>query len=83
MAGPAFRDHFILSHDGLKLHARDYGTSPSGAPQTAQLPVVCLPGLTRTLEDFDVLAPALAHDAAAPRRVIALSLRGRGQSDGD
>jgi pimeloyl-ACP methyl ester carboxylesterase len=93
MAGPAFRDHFILSHDGLKLHARDYGTSPggtspggtsqSGAPQSARLPVVCLPGLTRTLEDFDVLAPALAHDAAAPRRVIALSLRGRGQSSRD
>jgi pimeloyl-ACP methyl ester carboxylesterase len=33
------------------------------------LPVVCLPGLSRTAGDFDVLAGAIAADAATPRRV--------------
>jgi pimeloyl-ACP methyl ester carboxylesterase len=43
--------------------------------------VVCLPGLTRTVADFDALAPALASDRG--RRVIAVESRGRGQSDYD
>jgi pimeloyl-ACP methyl ester carboxylesterase len=69
---------FISSNDGLKLHARCYGSRSEEA-----LPVVCLPGLTRTAADFDVLASALAGDRARPRRVIALDYRGRGQSDYD
>ncbi len=40
-------------------------------------PVVCLPGLTRTAADFEVLAERLS---AAGRRVIALDYRGRGLS---
>ncbi|WP_020178679.1 alpha/beta hydrolase [Methylopila sp. M107] len=43
-------------------------------------PVVCLPGLSRTLEDFVPLARRLS---AAGRRVIAISARGRGLSDRD
>jgi pimeloyl-ACP methyl ester carboxylesterase len=69
---------FITSSDGLRLHVREHGDGPS-----QRLPVVCLPGLTRTAEDFDVLAAALAADPAAPRRVLALDYRGRGLSDHD
>jgi pimeloyl-ACP methyl ester carboxylesterase len=73
-----FSSAFISANDGLKLHARCYGERTAAA-----LPVVCLPGLTRTAADFDALASALANDHAHPRRVIALDYRGRGQSDYD
>jgi pimeloyl-ACP methyl ester carboxylesterase len=69
---------FITSADGLRLHVREHGDGRPG-----RLPVVCLPGLSRTTEDFDVLAAALAADPAAPRRVLALDYRGRGLSDYD
>ncbi len=69
--------HFISAPDGLRLHARCHGEV--GA-QT--LPVVCLPGLSRTAEDFDALALALAT-GKRPRRVIAIDYRGRGLSDYD
>jgi pimeloyl-ACP methyl ester carboxylesterase len=70
------RSVFVSAPDGLRLHVREYGT------RAAQpLPVVCLPGLTRTVADFDVLAPALAGDGA--RRVLAIDSRGRGRSEYD
>ena len=62
---------FIAAKDGLRLHALDYGDRHS-----SRLPVVCLPGLTRTVEDFAVLAAALANE----RRVLSLDYRGRGRS---
>ena len=65
---------FITAKDGLRLHALDYGDRHS-----PRLPIVCLPGLTRTVEDFAVLAAALAND----RRVLSLDYRGRGRSDYD
>ena len=65
---------FIAAKDGLRLHALDYGDRHS-----SRLPVVCLPGLTRTVEDFAVLAAALANE----RRVLSLDYRGRGRSDYD
>lgn len=74
----SFRDVFCRSADGLKLHAKVVGPDASPA-----LPVLCLPGLTRTADDFDVIARALATDAAAPRRVVAMDYRGRGLSDYD
>ena len=67
---------FVSAPDGLRLHVREYGAR---TPQ--RLAVVCLPGLTRTVADFDALAPALAK--AGPRRVLAVDLRGRGQSEYD
>ena len=68
---------FITAQDGLRLHVREYG------PRTAlALPVVCLPGLARTVADFEALAPALANGHPS-RRVIAIDSRGRGQSDYD
>jgi pimeloyl-ACP methyl ester carboxylesterase len=66
---------FVTAPDGLKLHVRSYG--PRLAPN---LPVVCLPGLTRTAADFDDLAFALAAHPEAPRRVLAIDSRGRGLS---
>jgi pimeloyl-ACP methyl ester carboxylesterase len=70
------RSIFVSAPDGLRLHVREYGSSRSTA-----LPVICLPGLTRTVADFDALAPALAD--AGRRRVLAIDSRGRGQSDYD
>lgn len=69
-------DRFITVPDGLTLHVRIYGEANPGTP------VVCLPGLTRNLLDFEDLARILA---AAPyhRRVVAISSRGRGLSDRD
>jgi len=75
---PAFHDIFATSADGLRLHARAIGPADAAA-----LPVLCLPGLTRTAEDFDVIAQALASDPQTPRRVVAIDYRGRGQSDFD
>jgi pimeloyl-ACP methyl ester carboxylesterase len=73
-----FADRYIRAPDGLRLHVRDYGDA-----RAKRLPAVCLPGLSRTAEDFHVLAEALASDGAAPRRVIAVDYRGRGLSDYD
>src|SRR5690242_18435648 len=70
--------HFITAPDGLKLHVRSYGPRIS-----AGLSVVCLPGLTRTTADFDVLATALSANPDRQRRVVALDYRGRGRSDYD
>lgn len=64
-----FEDRYWWSQDGLRLHARDY-------PGTGTLPIVCLPGLTRNARDFADVAERLS-----PRfRVIAVNLRGRGES---
>jgi pimeloyl-ACP methyl ester carboxylesterase len=72
-----FTSIFVSAADGLQLHARCIGPA-----RTSTLPVVCLPGLTRTANDFDVLAKMLAG-GAQPHRVIALDYRGRGLSDYD
>ncbi len=74
----AWRSIFVSAQDGLRLHVREYGarTAPG-------LTVVCLPGLARTVADFDALAPVLAFQDGRERRVIALDSRGRGQSEYD
>ena len=73
-----FRDVFCQSADGLKLHAKVIGPDNGTA-----LPVLCLPGLTRTTDDFDDIARAIAANPAAPRKVVAVDYRGRGLSDYD
>jgi pimeloyl-ACP methyl ester carboxylesterase len=81
MSGGELRDGkstFVTAPDGLRLHVREYGSR--AAPG---VPVVCLPGLTRTVADFAALAPVLANDTPLKRRVIAIDSRGRGQSDYD
>jgi pimeloyl-ACP methyl ester carboxylesterase len=76
------RSIFVTAPDGLRLHVREYGSRTAPA-----LAVVCLPGLARTISDFDALAPALSNgtstNGSPPRRVIAIDSRGRGQSDYD
>lgn len=69
-----YRDNFVSTGDGLRLHYRDYGKRRS-----ALSPVLCLSGLTRNCKDFHGLASRLASE----RRVITLDFRGRGQSDYD
>jgi pimeloyl-ACP methyl ester carboxylesterase len=78
MSNQQFRDLFCKSADGLKLHGRVIG--PETGPA---LPVLCLPGLTRTTDDFEEIAQALAEDPKTPRRVVAIDYRGRGLSDYD
>ena len=53
--------------DGARLAYRDEG---------AGLPLLCLAGLTRSMADFDYLAPHLP-----PLRLIRMDQRGRGESD--
>ncbi|WP_374376983.1 alpha/beta fold hydrolase [Tabrizicola sp.] len=54
------------AEDGARLAYRDDG---------AGLPLLCLPGLTRSLADFDYLIPHLP-----PLRLIRMDYRGRGES---
>lgn len=67
---PAFTDGYWWSRDGLRLRYRDYA-GPVDRPV-----VLCLPGLTRNARDFEDVAERLAGDW----RVIAVDLRGRGES---
>ncbi|RIA46643.1 pimeloyl-ACP methyl ester carboxylesterase [Hephaestia caeni] len=66
----AYENRYWWSRDGLRLHYRDY-PGREGRP-----PIVCLPGLTRNARDFEGLADRLAGEW----RVIAVDLRGRGES---
>ena len=68
---------FVTAPDGLRLHVRAYGAA------NTRLPILCLPGLTRTEADFETLAIRFAADADSPRRVYALDYRGRGRSGHD
>lgn len=70
------KDFFWRSQDGLNLHATDY--RPEGREKG--LPIICVPGLTRNARDFSDFAP---WAASLGHRVLAVSLRGRGQSDRD
>lgn len=73
--GGGCREVYFTVSDGLKLFARDYGDRLS-----PWLPVVCLPGLTRTGRDFRALAQHLSAHRHRPRRVVAFDYRGRGNS---
>lgn len=67
-------DRRFTSPDGLSLYARDH--APGGGP--TKLPVIAIHGLTRNSADFGGIAQELAR---AGRRVLAVDVRGRGQSD--
>jgi len=69
-----FADRRWTSSDGLSLYARDY----AAAAGPAKLPVIAIHGLTRNSADFEAIAPQIAQSG---RRVLALDVRGRGQSD--
>lgn len=66
----------FTSNDGLALYARDYAASAG----SAKCAVICLHGLTRNSADFEDLAPWIA---SLGRRVLAIDMRGRGESDHD
>jgi pimeloyl-ACP methyl ester carboxylesterase len=70
----AFEDGYWWSGDGLRLHYRDYPASARGA--ASYTPVLCMPGLTRNVRDFEPVAELLA----GKRRMIAAEFRGRGES---
>jgi pimeloyl-ACP methyl ester carboxylesterase len=73
-----FKSLFVTAPDGLRLHVRAYG-----AAGERELPIVCLPGLTRNGADFHELARALGSDGAHARLVVTIDSRGRGRSDYD
>ena len=73
-----FTSRFVTAPDGLRLHVRRYGRRGG-----RELPIVCLPGLTRNGSDFHEIATALTRDATKPRLVITIDSRGRGGSDFD
>ncbi len=64
------------ARDGLRLHIRHIGARAGSA-----LPVICLPGLSRNVDDFDIIGRALAEPG--DRWVVALDSRGRGGSEYD
>lgn len=72
----AYCDIAFTSADGLRLYARDY----AGTGGMARLPVICIHGLTRNSADFDEVAPWIARQG---RRVLAIDVRGRGNSAWD
>ncbi len=76
MAEP-FEDLWVNAADGLRLHV-----ASAGPTDGKRLPVVCLPGIARTGEDFTELMQAFAS-GPSPRRAIAIDSRGRGQSQWD
>eukprot|EP01037_Dinobryon_pediforme_P019198 gene19198-19571_t len=65
-----YENRYWWSNDGVRLHYRDY-PGPADRP-----PILCLPGLTRNARDYDDLARRLSPEW----RVIAIDLRGRGES---
>lgn len=60
-------ERFFTASDGARIAFQDHG---------AGQPVLCLAGLTRTMADFDYLAPHLGD-----LRMIRMDYRGRGRSD--
>lgn len=70
-----WENRYWWSRDGVRLHARDY--APRDAAKAAgRPPILCLPGLTRNARDYDSVATRLS----AEWRVLAVNLRGRGES---
>ena len=59
---------FVTAADGTRLHYDDRGQGVS---------VLCLPGLTRNMDDFQPVVDAFASRA----RIIRMDFRGRGGSD--
>ncbi len=65
-----WRDGLYWSRDDLRLHWREH-PGPADRPT-----LLCIPGLTRTARDFE----ALGNRLAGQWRVVAVDLRGRGES---
>ena len=61
---------YVTADDGLRLAYDDQGSGPA---------LLCLPGLTRNMADFEPVVAHFAHRA----RIIRMDFRGRGASDHD
>lgn len=72
----SFTEHYYTAPDGVKTYYRRY--APAGSRRN--MPVICLHGLTRNSKDFEDVAPMVA---ALGREVVAIDVRGRGNSDRD
>lgn len=72
----SFSEVFFDAPDGLKLYARVYNP----IVENGNLPLICLPGLTRNSRDFHELALVLANHPDTPRKVVTFDYRGRGLS---
>ena len=73
-----WREFSYRTMDDLTIRGYDYGDRLS-----SNVPLVCLPGLTRSTRDFEEIADLLSQDEEEPRRVLTLDYRGRGRSDYD
>lgn len=71
-----WQSRHVLARDGLKLHLREIGNRAG-----QDVPVICLPGLSRNADDFEVIGRSLAE--TGDRWVLALDSRGRGGSEYD
>ena len=70
----AYENRYWWSNDGVRLHYRDYAAR--GGKGEDRPPILCIAGLTRNARDFEDVAERLAGEW----RVIAVELRGRGES---
>ncbi|MCB2061407.1 MAG: alpha/beta hydrolase [Novosphingobium sp.] len=66
-----FEDRYWSSRDGLRLHYRCY------PGRDDRVPLLCLPGLTRNVRDFETLAGRFCGEW----QVVCPEMRGRGDSD--
>ena len=71
----AYENRYWWARDEVRLHYRDYPVNPGAGPADKP-PILCIPGLTRNARDFAEVAARLAGEW----RVIAIDLRGRGES---
>ena len=67
----ACRERFVTSRSGARLFTADWGD-----PLDPRVPVLGLPGYARSTKDFAHIAERIA-----PRRLVSLDYRGRGNSD--
>jgi pimeloyl-ACP methyl ester carboxylesterase len=72
---PPPQSRYVAASDGLRLHYFDYP-----CPAAPRLPLICLPGLARSADDFGLVAEAARSEG---RRILALDYRGRGRSEWD
>ena len=68
-----FVEKSFVTRDGLRIYYRDY------AGPTAATSLLCLPGSTGTVRNFEDVAPRWART----RRVLVMDWRGHGRSDYD
>ena len=69
-----YQEKYIRTQDGLRIYFRDYNQY-----NFDNIPIICLPGLTRNCKDFHNFAQLFSNS----RRIISIDMRGRGKSEYD